>query len=132
MTRRDPGARDRLMAAPLAAGMTHEQAAATTGVSRKTIERRLSVPVFRRELDRARAELFDRVLGQAAKHATRAVEVLAAIMEDQNRAASVRVSAARALLDNSLRFREQVSLAERVARLEEALARQGEPVGGSS
>ena len=77
-------------------------------------------PDFRAEVLAARSVLVESALGRLASVAVRAVDTLADSLDAEHPA--VRVSAARAILENLVRVREQVELSERVAELETRLA----------
>ena len=112
---------DRLLIATLVTGATQREAAEAAGCSERTVRRRLDNPDFRKALDQARGRLFERVLGRTIHHATMAADILAEIMTDPESRAAVRVSAARALLDSAMRYREVEELARRIEAIEEAL-----------
>lgn len=71
-------------------------------------------------------QVLDAVLTEATHDAaglmTDALDTLASIMADEQAPCGSRVSAARAILENGLRYHEQLTLAERVATLERLLA----------
>ncbi len=95
------------------------QACELADVSEATGYRYLQDPAVRARL----AEYTDALLAQAAagllSDLVDARATLREIMNDREAGDSARVSAARAVLDASLRLFELVSLSERVARLEE-------------
>ena len=115
---RTPGRRnaDEVIAVALAAGCTWRQAARTAHVSAATVGRRMGQPAFRREVARLRAEMVDRTVGRTAAAGSAAVGALVRLLGAE--AESVRVAAARALLDAGLKYREHVELADRLAELE--------------
>lgn len=106
--------------AALAAGEPWRKAGAMVGVSESTVARRMREPGFKAEVVAARAVLVEGVLGRLAAVAQRAVDTLDAALDAEHPA--VRVSAARAIIENLVRVREQVELSERVAELEARLA----------
>ena len=121
MPRIDPKRRDRLLAAAIAAGATHADAARTASCSRKTVVRRLRDPAFRRQIEEARREILDRIAGKTTEAAEAGVAVLKEIALDGDGPRSVRVSAARALLELTLKLRESLQVVERLEELEQRL-----------
>jgi len=120
-----PGRRDcdEILAAALAAGATTRQAARTANVSPRTVARRMADAEFRREVARLRAEMVDRTVGRTAAAGSAAVGTLVRLLGAE--ADSVRVAAARVLLDAGLKYREHVELADRLAELEAKTERHG-------
>jgi molybdenum-dependent DNA-binding transcriptional regulator ModE len=112
---------ERLLSA-LAAGSSVEQAARTAGVSERTAYRRLGDPAFRSRLASVRDELVAEALGELAGSASEAVATLRRLLAAGSE--HVQLGAARVLLDQLLRLREAVELAERVSALERRLERQ--------
>ena len=125
MTQTDPTAskrrRDGVLVASLVTGSSRRETAEAAGCSVRTVGRRLADKGFRRALNDARRALFDEVLGRTVHHATRSADVLAAIRDNPETKAAVRVTAARVLLDAALRYRELSELVERIERLEELI-----------
>ncbi|MGL4555796.1 MAG: hypothetical protein ACRC33_31900, partial [Gemmataceae bacterium] len=116
MSHRGRTSADECLAAALAAGRTALQAAELAGVSRKTVERRRRDPAFQQRVAVLRAELLDAATGALADRLSRAVETLAAALDDAD--ARVRVRAADVLLTQMLAYRQHGELAARVAALE--------------
>ena len=113
--------RDRILAASLAAGATERAAADAAACSERTVRRRLEDTEFQELLVETRGRICQEVLGRAVSHASRAVGVLGEIMDNQEFRPAVRVSAARALLDCVLRFRETDELVRRIEHIEALL-----------
>ena len=113
---------DSLIVAALAAGNTQEQAATLAGVGVRTVARRVTEPDFRQAVLEARAGMIERATGRLAESTTRAAAALLALLDDES--ATVRLSAARALLDTAGRYVEAGDTAERIARLEELIQTQ--------
>jgi hypothetical protein len=101
----------------LAAGLTVEAAAHKAGISPRTAHRRLAEPDFRRRVTQARAAMVERALGKLADGAAEAVDTLRKLMH-KAKAESVRLAAARAMLELGNRLREAVELEQRLAALE--------------
>jgi hypothetical protein len=113
---------EELLLAALAAGSPIEQAAQAAGLSARTAYRRLADPAFCGRLAGVRDELVAEALGELVGCAGEAVTTLRRLLHAENE--HVQLGAARTLLDQLLRLREALELAERVAALERRLARQ--------
>jgi len=100
----------------LATGRTVQEAAKAGGMSERTVARRLADPAFCERLNAARAALFDQTLGKLANAATAAVEALVTLLRDEP--PTVRLGAARAVLELGTKLRESVELERRIAILE--------------
>jgi molybdenum-dependent DNA-binding transcriptional regulator ModE len=110
---------EELLLGALAAGGSVEQAARAAGVSVRTAYRRLACPGFRTRLASARDELISAALGELVGCAAEAVATLRQLLQaDDER---VRLTAARAILEQLLRLRETITLAQRLASLERNL-----------
>jgi hypothetical protein len=107
---------DTLLVAALASGQPILEAARTAGISERTAYRRLQDARFRREVADARAGLLAQAVGQLADATTAAVSTLRALLDAE--AETVRLGAARSILDTALRGAEFCDLAERVRVLE--------------
>ena len=115
---------DSALIAAMAGGCTVEDAAATVGVGVATAYRRLKEPEFRRQVDEARAALIGQAIARLSAASTDAVSTLKDLLTAESE--TVRLGAAKAILDLGLRLREHEDLAERVAALEGQLgAEQG-------
>ena len=104
----------------LAAGETVRDAAKRAGVSERTAHRRLDGAEYRRRVIAARREMFGRAMGLLADGAACAVSTLRGLAETA-KSESVRLNAAKGILDVANRWREVNDLSERVAELEEQL-----------
>jgi hypothetical protein len=107
---------DELLAAGLAAGQTIESAAKAAGVSERTARRRMSDPGFMALVDRYQDRLLEQFVGGAADRLSRALSRLDALIDHPN--GVVALSACRTVIDATLKVREAVTLARRVAELE--------------
>ena len=118
MTAGDRGKRgsDAHLVAALAAGASVPAAARAGGVSEATVYRRLREPAFRRQVDEARAEMLGRALARLSATCSRAATTLADLLAAESE--SVRLGAARSILDVALRWREQDELARRLDNIE--------------
>jgi hypothetical protein len=111
-----------LLAQTLASGTSVPDAAAQFGVSRRTVERALAKPAFRRLVARFRGELIAAALGRMADNMTRAADAIARLLDAKDPA--VRLRAARALMSLGLRLRDSVDVTDRIQNLERELARK--------
>jgi hypothetical protein len=117
--RKTKKAEDALVRA-LACGATVEAAARQCGLSESTAYRRLREPDFHRRLQQLRADMVQRNAGALTAAATEAVRTLLALLKESTPPA-VRLGAARAVLEQSLKMREMTELTDRVAALETQL-----------
>jgi hypothetical protein len=106
----------------LAGGQTVRDAARAAGVGERTAGRRLAEPGFRRRVAELRAEMVQRALGKLTDALTEAADTLRQLLKAQ--AESVRLGAARSLLELTVKVRESVELEARLQALE------AEPKGG--
>jgi transposase-like protein len=109
----------------LASGETVAAAAAKAGVAERTLYRWRNEESFRREVAQARAEMFSRALGYMAEGAVSGALVLRQLCLKAT-SETVKLGAARALLELGNRLRESVELEARLAALEETLGTDGE------
>jgi hypothetical protein len=110
---------DEILISALAAGRTDAQASALADCSARTVRRRRSEdPEFRRQVSALRAERVQSLTGQLLSHGERAIEVLAAALEDDD--PRIRLSAVRLMLTSSERLHRTTELE---GQLDEALAR---------
>ena len=107
---------DSALIAALAGGATVRDAAAAAGVGEMTVYRRLKESEFRRRLDEARAEILSGAMARLSAATTGAVETLTSLLAAESE--SVRLGAARSILDTALRWREQADLVERLDTVE--------------
>jgi hypothetical protein len=115
--------RDRAVAALLSAPSV-EQAATRAGLSRATLCRWMREPDFQVALRAARREVVDATIGRPQAVTTEAVTALHEALTCQ--APTVRVSAARALLEFSFRSVELMDLEDRIAALEQQFRKDSE------
>jgi hypothetical protein len=104
----------------LACGATLEQAAQSAGLSVRTAHRRLAEPAFRQRLEALRSEMMQRTGAMLLAAGMEAVKTLLTLQSTTTPAA-VRLGAARAVLEFSMRLRESNELAQRIAALESQL-----------
>lgn len=100
----------------LTAGMTVRDAARSAGMAERTAHRRLEDPQFRRRLETARRELIAMTVERMAVASTKAVDTLSELLDSETD--SVRLGAARSILEIGMRMRQQYVLEKRLSALE--------------
>jgi hypothetical protein len=105
---------------------TQEKAAVKAKVSRATITRWMSGPTFKQAYSEARSQLIETVMTALHSASVTAVTTLTDVMDDKEAQPSARVSAAKTVLDNLLRSREQIEIEERLKNLEKQLSGKGQ------
>jgi hypothetical protein len=105
----------------LACGATVEQAARQTGLSVRTVYRRLADPDFRRQVQSTRTDMISRAAATLTAAGTEAVKTLL-VLQQNTAPAAVRLGAARAVLEMGIKLREMADLEERLAALEQQIA----------
>jgi len=101
----------------LAGGESIKRAASLAGVSERTAHRRLASPDFARMLYEARARIAEASTGRLMLASLRAVATLEGLLA--SRSDSIRLGAARAILEAGVRWRESAEFAQRLRELEE-------------
>ena len=117
----------------LACGATVEQAAQQSGLSARTVHRRLVDPAFRQRLQQARDDMVQRASGVLTAATLEAIKTLLAVQQ-ASAPPAVRLGAARAVIELGCKLRENAALTERVAALEgrlEALLGGPDPPPGA-
>ena len=104
----------------LVAGATVADAASRAGVGERTVFRRLDDPNFRGELSTLRRRLLDDAVAEMTDATVDAARTLRALT-GPNEAASVRLGAARAVIELGIRLREHAELEARVDAVETVL-----------
>jgi DNA-binding MurR/RpiR family transcriptional regulator len=97
-----------------------EGAAKSAGISEATLLRWLKDEAFKTSYRDARREVVSQAVTQLQSACGKAVKTLCDIAEDKDAPASSRVSAARAILDTSIKAVELEDLAQRIEALEAA------------
>ncbi|WP_439620676.1 hypothetical protein [Gemmata sp.] len=109
----------------LACGASVEAAARQGGLTDPTIYRRLSEPAFTDRLRALHTDMVARAAGLLTAAAGEAVRTLLQLQKDAP--ATVRLGAARAVLELGMKLREVADLEARMAALEARLADQDPP-----
>jgi hypothetical protein len=110
---------DEALALALATGQTLRGAAAAAGLGERTATRRMANPGFRFRVAELRSEMVQRALGRMADGMAEAADTLRALLQAEGE--SVRLGAARALLELGAKLRETVELGSKVEELERLL-----------
>ncbi|HBQ26326.1 MAG TPA: hypothetical protein DD791_08030 [Syntrophomonas sp.] len=103
---------------------TVQEAAAKVKIGTTTAFRWLQEPDFQREYQEARKQAVSQAIAQLQQATTHAVATLVEIMSDQEATPASRVSAAKTVLEMSMKAIELDDLANRIERLEQALEGQ--------
>ena len=111
---------DEKILSALIATKTISAAAATAGVSERTIYSRLADDDFRAEYERRQSMPLDAACKALQAAVTDAVDVLTSIMKDMETGPSQRIAASRSILEYTHKYTELTDLAARVAALEAA------------
>jgi hypothetical protein len=100
----------------LAGGASVREAAEASGLSERTIYRRLEDPAFRQQVQDVRGEFVRQAVGRLAAASTEAVATLRALLNADGE--SARLGAARSILELGSKLRESLELEARIAALE--------------
>lgn len=114
---------DTVLITALAGGASVAAAAEQAGVSERTVWRRLQDDDFRRRLDEARQQTLQTAVDYLGKASTAAAATLATLLGKEY-PPTVRLGAARAILEVGTQLRKAGEYEERIAALEAALAAQ--------
>jgi HEAT repeat protein len=104
----------------LAKGASHGEAARGAGVDKRTIQRWLKEPEFRDDIETFRAGMLSSSAGQLCQASNDAVQTLQKLLKDES--ASIKLGAARAILDSVIRIRELCVIEGRLTELESEMA----------
>lgn len=129
---------DTALMVALACGLSPEAAAQKSGLSVRTVYRRRADSSFRQQVQEVRTEMVRRQGGMFTAAGMAAIKTFTTLQESA-KSESVRLGAARAIIELGCKLRETVELMERMAELEtrlealldEADAAEGGGDGGS-
>jgi hypothetical protein len=107
---------DDLLAAALATGATIRDGASLAGIGERTAHRRVSDPSFRARVARMRARTVEAAMGRLTEGMVGAADTLRQLLEAESE--TVRLGAARSVLEFGVRLRETVDFEARLAALE--------------
>jgi len=105
------------LAVMLACGSSIVNASRETGVSERTIYRRLADPGFRDKVHEIRRAALEEATGRLSAASSKAIQTMEALM-DADVPASTRLAACRAILEFGSRYREVNEFESRLSQLE--------------
>lgn len=111
---------DEVLLAALACGATVENAAAKVGLSRVTVHRRLQDPEFQKRLADFKTETIRRAADMMTAASMESIKTLLDLQTAKT-PPSVRLGAARAVLEIGVKMRESAEMEQRIAALERQL-----------
>ena len=103
---------------------TKEKAAAAAGITSKTLRGYLADPEFQAEYRKAFAGLVEDATRQAQQAIAPALSTLREVVEDSGEGSQFRISAARSILEYSLKLTEQNDILAKLQELEKAVERR--------
>jgi hypothetical protein len=98
---------------------TQKEAARTVGIGEVTLWRWMQEPEFNSAFREAKRRVLDEALTNLQKSARQAINALVSILEDQEKPASARVTAARTILETAVKTLQVEELEARVHELEQ-------------
>ena len=107
---------DQALILAMAEGRTVREAANTAGLGERTATRRLADPDFRRRVAESRAEMVARALGKLADGMAEAADTLRLLLRAKGE--SVRLGAARSILELGNKLREAAEIETRLQVVE--------------
>ncbi len=106
---------DENLAAALATGVSIREAAEQCGMSERTAYRRRQAPEFMARVTKLRDDMISEALGRLADSMSEAAVALRDLLKTE----SIRLSAARSLLEFGIKVRDDVEIVARIQALEE-------------
>lgn len=103
---------------------TKEKAAAAAGITSKTLRSYLSDPEFQAEYRKAFAGMVEDATRQAQQAIAPALSTLREVVEDRGEGSQFRISAARSILEYSLKLTEQNDILAKLQELEKVVERR--------
>ena len=103
---------------------TKEKAAAAAGITSKTLRGYLADPEFQAEYRKAFAGMVEDATRQAQQAIAPALSTLREVVEDSGEGSQFRISAARSILEYSLKLTEQNDILAKLKELEKAVERR--------
>ena len=101
----------------LACGASPESAAQKTGLSLRTVYRRLKDPAFQQQVSEVRADMVRRSAGLLTAAGLSAIKTFTVLLESA-KSESVRLGAARAVIELGQKLRDTTDFEERLAAVE--------------
>ncbi len=124
-----PRRNDDALVLALACGATVEAAARQAALSERTVYKRLAEPAFQARVKQVSSDMVRRSAGLLSAAAGQAVQTLLALMKE-SAPPTVRLGAARAVLEIGMKVRELAELEAEVRELEEQVKALGPPDPG--
>ena len=115
---------DEMAVIVLAGGGTYAEAGTAIGMSERTIKRRMAEESFRQRVAEARSSMVQRTAGMLSQATVVATETLLELM-DPSMPPTVRLGAARTVLDAEPDYRETDALLDRLQALEDGFVSSG-------
>lgn len=112
---------EHILTALLSCGSIAE-AEKVSGVSRTTIYNRLADETFKAEYDRRRSLVLNEACTTLQATLTKADDTIRGIMEDTDTAPQVRLNASALILQNCLKYTEQIDILSRIEELEKSVS----------
>lgn len=109
----------------LACGASPESAAQKTGLSLRTVYRRLKDPSFQQQVSEVRADMVRRSAGLLTAAGLSAIKTFTLLLESA-KSEAVRLGAARAVIELGQKLRDTTDFEERLAALERQQAEEEE------
>lgn len=103
---------------------TKEKAAAAAGITSKTLRGYLADPEFQAEYRKAFAGMVEDATRQAQQAIAPALSTLREVVVDSGESSQFRISAARSILEYSLKLTEQNDILAKLQELEKAVERR--------
>ncbi len=97
------------------------EAAKAAGISTRTLQEYFRDPEFQKCYRKAFSEIVESAVRDAQRAVSPAIQCLKDIVENQDEAATARVSAAKSILDYSIKAAEKLDIVERLDALEAAI-----------
>lgn len=115
---------DLVLLTALAGGASIKDAAKVAGIGERTAHRRLEDPAFQRRITELRSEFLSSAIRRLSESTTEAADTMRSLL--QSKSDSVRLSAARSILEFASKLGELAELNKRLAELEERVLEQHE------
>jgi len=113
--------KDELIIAALISNSSLRAASVACGVSETQIRKRLRDVEFKERYSQERRELLRQNTTALQGHVSKAISVIAAVMNSKTANEQTKLNAAEAIIRNSLKLTEQTEILERLDKLEKSL-----------
>ena len=107
---------DAMLITSLASGSSIREASRLAGISERSAHRRWSDPSFRQKVNEAWSEIVRQAVGKLGDASTQAAAVLRELLNADSE--TVKLAAARSILDHTVRLSEFTNLEQRLSNLE--------------